>query len=62
MSVASQPLKPVARWYSQITQDSSGVELIELSLSYFPYPLRTRPPGRSSGAAVIDILGTVILE
>ena len=61
-SIPGKLLKPIAKRYAKISQDSRRVELIQLTLGHSPYRRRTRPPRRSSGAPVEYVFSGAVLE
>ena len=61
-SIPCKLLKPIARRYTKISQDSRRVELIQLTLGHSPYRRRTHPLRRSSGAPIKDVFSAAALE
>jgi hypothetical protein len=61
-SIPGKLLKPIARRYTKVSQDSHRVELIQLTLGHSPYRRRARPLRRSSGAPVENVFNAAILE
>jgi hypothetical protein len=60
--VTSEPLKPIARWNSQLREVPHSIELVQLATRNWPQRFRARPACQPRFSAVEDVLGPAIGE